>query len=58
VETYPGTIAPVVSIDCGGAKIFPVMKIHRRLTLGASENVWDFYRRVRAKLTQADQTTQ
>jgi hypothetical protein len=58
VETYPGSIAPVVSVDFGGAKIFPVMKAYRRLTMGASENVWDFYRMIRAKLAPANQQTQ
>jgi hypothetical protein len=58
VETYPGTTAPVVSVDCSGAKIFPVMKVYRRLTLGTSENVLDFYRMVREKLAQPSQTKQ
>jgi hypothetical protein len=58
VETYPGTTAPVVSVDCSGAKIFPVMKIYRCLTLGTSENVLDFYRMVREKLAQPSQTKQ
>ena len=51
VETYPGTTAPVVSVDVGGAKLFPVMKMHRRLTQGKSENVWAFYRMVREKIS-------
>lgn len=50
VETYPGTVAPVISIDIGGAKIFPVMKIYRRLTRGDGENVWKFYQMIREKL--------
>jgi len=51
VETYPGTAAPVVSIDIGGAKLFPVMKIYRRLTQGEGENVWKFYQMVRDKVS-------
>ena len=50
VETYPGTAAPVISVDVGGAKLFPVMKVHRRLTKGESENVWKFYQMVREKV--------
>ena len=50
VETYPGTVAPVVSVDIGGAKLFPVMKVYRRLTHGEGENVWSFYQMVREKL--------
>ena len=52
VETYPGTVAPVISIDIGGAKLFPVMKIYRRLTKGEDENVWRFYQMVRAKVSE------
>ncbi len=51
VETYPGTIAPVISVDIGGAKLFPVMKIYRRLTKGEDENVWSFYQMVRARVS-------
>jgi len=51
VETYPGTTAPVVSVDVGGAKIFPVMKVYRRLTQGDGENVWNFYQMVRERVS-------
>lgn len=51
VETYPGTSAPVISVDIGGAKLFPVMKIYRRLTQGENENVWKFYQMVRKKFS-------
>jgi len=51
VETYPGTTAPVVSVDVGGAKIFPIMKVYRRLTQGDGENVWRFYQMVREKVS-------
>ena len=51
VETYPGTTAPVVSVDVGGAKIFPVMKVYRRLTQGDGENLWQFYQMVREKVS-------
>ncbi|GEM_PF-382229 len=52
VETYPGTIAPVISVDIGGAKLFPVMKIYRRLTKGQDENVWRFYQMVRERVSK------
>ena len=52
VETYPGTIAPVVSIDIGGAKLFTVMKIYRRLTKREDEDVWRFYQMVREKVSE------
>jgi hypothetical protein len=33
-----------------GNKLFPSMKIHRRLTEGDADNVWTFYKMVKAKL--------
>jgi len=33
-----------------GNKLFPSMKIHRRLTEGEADNVWSFYKMVKAKL--------
>jgi hypothetical protein len=53
VETYPGTVAPVVSVDVGGRKVFPVMKVYRRLSGGADESIWSFYQMVRSKLQPA-----
>src|SRR6185312_16545150 len=52
IETYPGTIAPVISVDVGGAKLFPVMKVYRRLTKGQDENVWRFYQMVRGRVSE------
>lgn len=51
VETYQGTTAPVVSVDVGGAKVFPVMKVYRRLSQGEAENVWRFYHIIREKIS-------
>jgi hypothetical protein len=53
VETYPGSDAPVISVDIGGAKLFPVMKVYRRLTQGDGENVWNFYELVRERVSKA-----
>ena len=50
LDTYPGTVAPVVALEVGGAKIFPAMKVYRRLTNGATDDVAEFYRMVREKL--------
>lgn len=52
VETYPGTTAPVVSVDVGGAKVFPIMKVYRRLSQGEAENVWRFYHVIREKISR------
>jgi len=50
LDTYPaGNFAtPTLTVVAG--KMFPTMKIHRRLTEGPKENVWEFYRMMRRKL--------
>lgn len=50
VHSYPGTEAPVLALEINGSRIFPAMKIFRRLTIGESENVATFYRMLRDKL--------
>jgi len=50
LETYPGTVAPVVTLEIDGSKIFPAMKVYRRLTNGAGDDVAKFYQMVRDKL--------
>ena len=53
LETYPGTVAPVVTIDVDGARIFPAMKVYRRLTNGASDDIAQFYRLIKGKLQKS-----
>lgn len=50
VHDYPGTQSPVLALEINGSRIFPAMKIFRRLTIGDSENVAAFYRMLRDKL--------
>jgi hypothetical protein len=50
IETYPGKEFATLTLNLGGSKIFPSMKIHRRLTQGAGENIWSFYEMVKARL--------
>ena len=50
IETYPGKQFATLTLSINGNKIFPSMKIHRRLTEGEEENVWSFYKMVKAKL--------
>jgi len=37
-----------LTLNVGGNKLFPSMKIHRRLTEGDNDNVWTFYKMVKA----------
>jgi hypothetical protein len=50
IETYPGKQFATLTLSVNGNKIFPSMKVHRRLVQGGNENVWSFYKMVKAKL--------
>jgi len=50
VEKYPAGDFLIVSLNVNGARLFPSMKVHKRLTEGSNENIWSFYQTVRAKL--------
>ena len=53
VETYPGKQFATLTLSIGGNKLFPTMKIHRRLTHGEDDNVWSFYKMIKARLESA-----
>lgn len=50
VEKYPQGDFHIVTLNVNGARLFPSMKIHRRLSQGAGEDLWSFYQSIRAKL--------
>jgi hypothetical protein len=50
IDTYPGKQFATLTLTIAGNKLFPSMKIHRRLTEGEGENLWTFYKMVKAKL--------
>jgi len=50
IETYPGKQFATLTLSIAGNKLFPSMKVHRRLTAGESDNIWTFYKMVKAKL--------
>ena len=43
LETYPGGNVLTVALSTPGGTVFPSLKIYRRLSQGAAENVWLFY---------------
>jgi hypothetical protein len=47
---YPGGIAAVPTLLVQGARLYPLMKVHRRLTLGEVENLPAFYKMVAGRL--------
>ena len=53
VETYPGKQFATLTLSIGGNKLFPTMKVHRRLTQGEDDNVWSFYKMIKEKLETA-----
>jgi hypothetical protein len=53
IESYPGGNFATLTLTVAGGKMFPSMKVYRRLTEGAQDNVWDFYQQVRKKLAAA-----
>jgi len=50
IESYPGGDFLIVALNVGGSRLFPSMKVHKRLTEGASDNLWTFYQMMREKL--------
>jgi hypothetical protein len=53
IETYPGKQFATLTLSVGATKLFPTMKIHRRLTQGEEDSVWSFYKMVKARLEAA-----
>ena len=50
IETYPGKDFATLTLNTNGNKLFPSIKVHRRLTEGEGDNLWIFYRMVKEKL--------
>lgn len=50
VETYPGALFATLTLTIGTAKLFPSIKVYRRLTEGEPDNIWTFYQAVRERL--------
>jgi hypothetical protein len=53
IETYPGKEFATLTLSVNGNKLFPSIKVHRRLSEGESDNVWSFYKMIKAKLEDA-----
>lgn len=47
---YPGGLASVPAIDVRGSRLFPLMKVYRRLTMGESEEIGSFFQMVTDRL--------
>jgi len=51
---YPGAVAAVPALAVRGARLYPLMKVYRRLTLGPEENLATFYKMVSGRLEEKD----
>ncbi|MGA8042750.1 MAG: hypothetical protein WCA37_08110 [Terracidiphilus sp.] len=47
---YPGGVAAVPAVDVRGARMFPLMKVYRRLTAGEEEDLRSFFAKVTERL--------
>jgi len=56
IETYPGEDFATLTLNVHGSKLFPSIKVYRRLTEGAVDNIWDFYQAISKKLSKAPGT--
>ncbi len=47
---YPGGVAAVPAVEVRGARMFPLMKVYRRLTAGEEEDLPSFFAKVTERL--------
>ncbi len=47
---YPGGVAAVPAVDVRGSRLFPLMKVYRRLTMGREEDLRSFYAMITERL--------
>jgi len=47
---YPGAQSAMPAIDVRGSRLFPLMKVHRRLTMGEEEDLGSFFAMVTERL--------
>jgi hypothetical protein len=47
---YPGGVAAVPAVEVRGSRLFPLMKVYRRLTMGDTESIAAFFNMVTERL--------
>jgi hypothetical protein len=50
MTVYPGGATAVPAVDVRGSRLFPLMKVYRRLTAGEEEDLHSFYAMVTERL--------
>ena len=53
MSVYPGSEFAVPTLEINGSRLYPMLKVFRRLTLGASEDLLPFHRLVSERLATA-----
>ncbi len=52
---YPGGTVAVPAVDVRGSRLFPLLKVYRRLTMGEEEDLHSFYTMVTERLGKPSQ---
>jgi hypothetical protein len=50
LSPYPGGVASIPAVEVRGSRLFPLMKVYRRLTVGDEEDLRAFYAMVTERL--------
>jgi hypothetical protein len=50
MTNYPGEAVAVPAVEVRGSKLFPLLKVYRRLTLGGEEDLQSFFSAVTGRL--------
>jgi hypothetical protein len=50
---YPNAVAAVPTLEINGSRLYPLMKVYRRLTMGESEDLVHFLQMVAERLDKA-----
>jgi hypothetical protein len=50
MTVYPGGATSVPAVDVRGSRLFPLMKVYRRLTAGEEEDLYSFFSMVTERL--------
>jgi hypothetical protein len=58
IETYPGKQFATLTLSIAGNKMYPSIKVHRRIAQNEGENVWTFYKMVKQRLEATQQRIQ
>ena len=57
MSVYPGSDLAVPTLETGGSRLYPMLKVYRRLTLGPSESIAEFHKLVAERLRAGPQST-